>query len=331
MEIGNFGKRVILTGAGFSKPFGGRLAADVWSDLICHTSVQANARLRELLLANQNYEEVIAAVASEPFCETDYLQLEQAVLQSFSKMDYAISAATFGDGYGVNVYKFQEFLNFFSGPDAGYIFTLNQDLLLERHFYNHKRPVQRPGVPAPQGQKGTNECWFEPFRIRLSEDQIVQMWKEQATEPKATLLGHINYIKLHGSMDWRGFNRQMMIMGSGKASQIENSPLLAWYQDIFRTVVNSGQVRILAQGYSFKDEHINSILSTACTDAGAQIYIWNPALEQIKATLASTPEGRTIWSSLIGFCSDSLEVVFPGNQTDSPQYESMRSTFFRIP
>jgi hypothetical protein len=34
MDIGNFSKRTILTGAGWTRNWGGRLAAELWQDLI---------------------------------------------------------------------------------------------------------------------------------------------------------------------------------------------------------------------------------------------------------------------------------------------------------
>jgi hypothetical protein len=34
LDIGNFSKRTILTGAGWTRNWGGRLAAELWQDLI---------------------------------------------------------------------------------------------------------------------------------------------------------------------------------------------------------------------------------------------------------------------------------------------------------
>jgi len=42
MDIGNFSKRTILTGAGWSRTWGGRLAQEVWEDLIGHQNIQGN-------------------------------------------------------------------------------------------------------------------------------------------------------------------------------------------------------------------------------------------------------------------------------------------------
>ena len=66
LDIGNFSKRTILTGAGWTRNWGGRLATEVWQDLIGHRAIQRNSRLRELLLDGPSFEVALGQLQDEP-------------------------------------------------------------------------------------------------------------------------------------------------------------------------------------------------------------------------------------------------------------------------
>ena len=71
LEIGNFSKRTMLTGAGWTRNWGGRLAAEVWQDLIGHRAIQDNSRLRQLLLEETSFETALGMVEAESFTPAD--------------------------------------------------------------------------------------------------------------------------------------------------------------------------------------------------------------------------------------------------------------------
>jgi hypothetical protein len=60
MDIGNFSKCVLLTGAGWSRNWGARLAAGVWELLMDDADTAANDRLRALLLEEPSFEVALA-------------------------------------------------------------------------------------------------------------------------------------------------------------------------------------------------------------------------------------------------------------------------------
>src|ERR1700730_2224136 len=91
LDIGNFSKRTILTGAGWTRNWGGRLAAEVWQDLMGHRTVQNNARLRELLLEESSFEATLGKTQAEPFTPADRQAFEQALLDAFVAMDWEIA------------------------------------------------------------------------------------------------------------------------------------------------------------------------------------------------------------------------------------------------
>jgi hypothetical protein len=84
------------------------------------------------------------------------------------------------------------------------------------------------------------------------------------------------YIKLHGSIDWLQDDQGLLlIMGGRKAHSIAESPLLAWYQEVFRKLLTQARVRLMIIGYSFGDDHINAILTEA-VKTGAKLFIVDP-------------------------------------------------------
>jgi hypothetical protein len=161
--IGKFSKRTLLTGAGWTRNWGGQLASEVWQSILGHARVARNAALRKLLLNEPAFEAAIGITKAPPFTDSDRQDLQQAVLDTFIAMDRQIAQPT---GPWINIYKIQELLFRFwgqrnEGNSSGYLFTLNQDLFYERHLYNeHVSGAPRaalPGlVPAP-GQR-----WFRP-------------------------------------------------------------------------------------------------------------------------------------------------------------------------
>src|ERR1043165_760614 len=61
-EFGEINRHVILTGAGFSKNWGGYLGNEMWGAILSHTRVQGNKRLHGLLLRETNFEMALAEV-----------------------------------------------------------------------------------------------------------------------------------------------------------------------------------------------------------------------------------------------------------------------------
>ena len=119
---------VLLTGAGFSANWGGKLAREVNTAVARRVSNDAN--LAALLDRNPNFEEALAelqnAAARSALGAEEQLQgLEAAIVSVFDDMNAHLSVATFSFRPEVG-WMVPELLVLF---DA--IFTLNQDLLLK--------------------------------------------------------------------------------------------------------------------------------------------------------------------------------------------------------
>jgi SIR2-like domain len=275
IDIGNFSKRVLLTGAGWTRNWGGKLATEVWQDLIGSRSVQSNSRLRELLLREPSFEEALGQTLGDSFTDAARETFQQALLDVFVGMDREI--ARHDQDPWINIYKVQELVyTFWKGNvlrvDTGFIFTLNQDLWPERRLFNEIRfGVPKPILPGLSGRQ--NQQFFTSAMEIGSRDLTM----EPVDNPARTQLrGNLNLVKLHGSFNWRtAENENMMVVGTEKTAQIAAWPLLTWYSEIFKSVLSAGSVRLMIVGYGFADEHVNAVIADAIEHHDLKIFIWD--------------------------------------------------------
>lgn len=61
-----FTENILLLGAGFTKNFGGLLANEMWAHIFNHEKVQAQSRIKELMLNDFDYESIYYAVLEYP-------------------------------------------------------------------------------------------------------------------------------------------------------------------------------------------------------------------------------------------------------------------------
>jgi len=157
-----------------------------------------------------------------------------------------------------------------------YIFTLNQDLLLEHHYLNgniglqeHRKfsgwqmPGLKPVHPTasaydPAGRHVPVMMPDDPSNFRISPGQ----------QP---------YIKLHGSSNWvrQGGNR-LIVLGGGKEIEIRREPLLNWYQTEFANALNRQDAHLMIIGYSFSDTYVNNLICDAADAGGLNVFIVDP-------------------------------------------------------
>jgi hypothetical protein len=152
---------VLLTGAGFSHNWGGRLAREINTAVAMR--VEHDNHLADLLHRNPNFEEALTelqnevATSARPGIAERLQRLETAIVDAFAVMNRNLGAATFNFCAKLE-YTLPEFLVLF---DA--IFTLNQDLLLEKHYLyppeiiSRRYPEMAHGLPASH-RRNTRSC-----------------------------------------------------------------------------------------------------------------------------------------------------------------------------
>ena len=328
LEIGDFSRRTVLTGAGWTRNWGGRLAKELWQDLIGHVEVQQNERLFKLLLEEQSYEAALERVRNEPYGHQDRSGLQRALTDAFISMDREL--AQYGHHTRINSYLVQELLFRCWGLhgqriNAGYLFTLNQDLWPERYLYSSVTyGAPRPSLPGLK--VGANVPLFMTTLGPYRDELIMQPVAEPAAH--GSLIGSFNVIKLHGAFNWQSSGQDsVMIVGAGKDAQIGNSALLSWYFEIFKRVLSAGDVRLLIVGYSFADEHVNAAIATAVERHDLKVFIWDTNDDLVRS-LKDKLNGPQILNGLLSTSSRPLSEVFPGNQVETGEYRRIRDTVF---
>ena len=247
---------IMLLGAGFSKNWGGRLASEVWADVFTNGNLQGRERVRKALLKERSFEIVMEDVLTdEMYDAADRQAIITAVTSTFKDMDDLFAQSMFNIiDKTVNYGTLKHFIGKFRGS---LIVTLNQDTILEQLLQNWSIPFETPYVQQFAAPKIPDA----PSTGTLT----------------APTSGTIRVLKLHGSHTWRNsVGVPIMVVGKTKREKIAGSWLLTEYQSMFEAAVNAGGVRLLVTGYSFCDDHINEIISTAAAKHQCRVFVWNP-------------------------------------------------------
>ncbi|MCH8274510.1 MAG: SIR2 family protein [Armatimonadetes bacterium] len=262
--------RLLLTGAGWSKNWCGLLTEEFTNRLIGDKPIVADKCLHPIVREAPNFE--IALEEARRHCPAESRQtLREAVIRVFEYHDRLIRKTR----SEINIGRVEPFLRRF-GPNqdrqTGYMFTLNQDLWIERNFHNFMGEYY---VPAPTFP-GINYqiAWFDSqFRTANFDDRRIRAQVDPSADISITT--GFNIIKLHGSANWRT-NGDLVVIGDLKVSQILKTKLLTAYNERFRDLCYSGGVRIMVIGYGYDDEHINETLGLGCKHFGLRIWTYEP-------------------------------------------------------
>jgi SIR2-like domain len=283
---------ILLTGAGFSRNWGGWLASEAFEYLIGQDHI--HPRVRKLLWQHKDrggFEAVYQALkdgATNPTDQQVFRSFHMMVTGMFHTMGHGFKQALMGTSI----------LNFLVSFDA--IFTLNQDTLIELKYPSDEEIRQRSqgkfiGYETPGLQNATDQEFMPPGFYKPKNG------------PFSLMPGKQPYFKLHGSSNWTQSNTAdlMLIIGGNKSVEIAQQPLLQWYHEQFQKMIAGAQVVII--GYSFGDEHINKYLTRAATQ-GTRFFIIDPMgvdiIDKSAKGVGHIPEGPT---NLIGALMDNVD------------------------
>ena len=269
---------VLLTGAGFSRNWGGWLANEAFEYLI--GSPEIDDHIRHLLWTHKSrgggFEEALAELqqaythSKNVHARKPLADLQDAIVGMFDEMNRAFEGIQFEPQN--NKHLIGTFLDRF---DA--IFTLNQDLLLERHYLDNDLSQPRgwlrwngrttPGIkpPPPRGDRDPTP----PLARMQVPDHPANLWEQRDKQP---------YYKLHGSINWIAsvdVQTRLLIMGGNKSDEINQYPLLTWYHKQFDEYL-ARSTRLMVIGYSFSDMHINRAILKAAAKGTLRLFIIDP-------------------------------------------------------
>jgi SIR2-like domain len=265
---------ILLTGAGFSRNWGGWLATEAFEYLLGCPEINTHIHTELWKSKNQGFgfentlEELRKAFETykgEPF-ETNLRTFERMLESMFNSMNNGFKQIEFNPLFDPHTLGHpRDFIRLFlSHFDA--IFTLNQDCLLELKYNDQSlhrlsdgrwRDMYLPGV-QPVMMSGKP---FEPPGLFTPAAQTYQL--EVHRQP---------YFKLHGSSNFREGESPVLIMGGNKGPDIDKHWLLRSYRDHFAQMAGQTGTRLMIIGYSFADHHINELIEAA-VNAGAKLFI----------------------------------------------------------
>ncbi len=275
---------LLLLGAGFSRNYGGWLADELTGDIMGR--VADDTELLNCLRSQNGVESALETVRSSyerDRSNRDYqkrlFKLQDAIQQSFAEMNAAFEARGSMEFQHDPARYVQTFLARFD-----LIFTLNQDLLLERLYkpqdvnqYSGRewRGFDLPGMSYVAKDGDQDEMWIPTAGATASDPR-------PSCQP---------VVKLHGSVKWLDIDDRpsprpaewMLIMGTNKAPAIDRHEVLRRYFERFEKELAQPGTRLMVIGYSFRDTHINSAIVNA--GPGLETFIVDPTGRKVLETL----------------------------------------------
>jgi SIR2-like domain len=323
---------VLLLGAGFTRNWGGWLAVEAFEYLLGCPETVGDPRLRDLLWKHQTvggFEDALAelqlAFLQDPRRnERPLTAFQNAVTRMFDDMNRAFFA---GGNWDPDNAITRTLL---TKCDA--IFTLNQDVFLEQHYLNDNIALigargwagpQIPGMRRVPAQDVIHaNSWARSTWVPLPDNEFRV---DARLQP---------FFKLHGSSNWPDPNgRRLLVMGGGKAIEINQSPILKWYAEEFSEYLSQPNTRLMVIGYGFRDEHINDTIKRG-VDRGLRMFIISPEGAEVAMKLnptrraggiaAPTELEAVLQQALIGASRRQLREIF---RSDIVEYDKVTRFF----
>lgn len=214
---------ILLLGAGFSRNWGGWLATEAFEYLLGSPLIDDG--IRNLLWQHKTrggFESALAELQEQKskmgggIIDERLSKFQSAIIQMFNEMDDSFSGIDF---------EFQNEIEYYTGKFLARfnaIFTLNQDLLIERHYLENGDLLSVSpkwdgcGLPGMKpNSSGSEHRYLGSVMPNPNPDQFKIAPRIQP------------YIKLHGSSNWfDADSNELLVLGGNKASIIDKFPIL---------------------------------------------------------------------------------------------------------
>lgn len=239
-----------------------------------------------------------------------------------------------------NLYGFQELLTRFFGEERrdgkiGFIFTLNQDLCLERKYFSFSAPGIVGRRPKVLGLSHGRQWFSSHFDSPVSSDDYCKLPTEEDLNEKICkdLKNQpFIYVKLHGSQNWLSSDgSEQLVIGRDKLAQIKDEPILTASFEIFRRALFQPERRLLIIGYGFGDDHINNEIASAVRRSHLKVFILSPSgPDKLKETLYRKEKWKGIWKKgLSGYFPFSFKQLFAKESGPTQAMTSLVTQFFQ--
>jgi SIR2-like domain len=347
----NFCETILLTGAGYTRNFGGFLADEMWAQIFNDPDVQNSPYIKNMMIDNFDYESIYQKiirnsptlwkkvkrwVARTLTSQNENPELEKsiirnAILTAYQKLDDIVRE------WGPNIYspdtvnhtKHNEFIKRFAGDpwEIGLFFTLNQDLFVERWFKEDAK-IHLPWIEStPERAQSAAGALLDIDVIRLPTEVQLQNEGIEILSPE-----HLNYIKLHGSSNWTSSDGSLqLVIGGEKESQIGQEPILKSYFKIFEDALSRSDRRLMVIGYGFRDQHINKVIKDCVLAHNLKFYIISPSNpKKIVENINKADRSGVMIKGLSGVFNNNLAQIFPETKTNelTVAYQTIKKVYF---
>lgn len=298
----------LLSGAGFSRNWGGILAPEMFNQLIGSSLI--DDELRRILWRDRSFEDVLAALpfAGDEEGKRRHKLLLSEIVGVFNGMSQSFQRREFEFRQPPDTrYSVASFLARF---DA--LFTLNQDTLLEQKYL--------PFVSGKWAQ--TDTPGMKHLSSFVPSGALRDRYAVKEPNPSSFQIspGIQPYLKLHGSCNWVDgtAGERILIMGGQKSVRIDQFPVLSWYHQEFRTRLRQPGAKLMVIGYSFGDAHINEAILDAIKQGPLKIFLVDKEGDKVldkrnhKVTILMPPDElmELVQSRLIGISTRPLDTTF---------------------
>lgn len=335
-------KHLLLMGAGFSRNWGGWLANEAFEYLLGCPEIVADEELRLLLWTSQasgGFETALATLqrdfkrSGSATATEKLVRFQTAVERMFEDMNAGFTGRPGRLFHHEHIRSLGGFLARF---DA--IFTLNQDLLLEHDYFGGNMFVVNAvsrrnwrGCALP-GMRSDGEP--QVMKHMYADTWAFQTWRPMNPREFVIPLDLQPCFKLHGSSNWfASTGQRLLIMGGDKLQEMSLHPILVWYAEQFERMLFEGEARLMIIGYSFRDPHINDVITRAIDRAGLRIFVIDPQGSELARSLNPTnvrpvrveqPLEQAFKRALIGASRRPLTDTFG---TDAVEYKKVMRFF----
>ncbi|MFA5848220.1 MAG: SIR2 family protein [Thermodesulfovibrionales bacterium] len=259
-------KIILLTGAGFTKNFGGLLADEMWAMIFNHKEVQGSDLIRNNMLAEFNYETVYQKILDDLKADEDEKTIiKRALLSAYEYQENNWQ----NNNFFLSIdYRIINHLCEFIAKHVGLYFTLNHDLFLERKLI-HKfsgRSLHLLADPSDIGIQGSRSALPNANDLFNKQSLI----KDQLSD-----ISGLCYVKLHGSINWYDSSGKetLVIVGGNKKEKMKKEPLLNQYYELFSETLLTPGNQLLVIGYGFMDNHINEVIIRGIDKKAIKLHI----------------------------------------------------------
>lgn len=270
--------RILLLGAGFSRNWGGPLASEMNGRLLGRRQMRELPALRQAFVSriyNGGFEAALGHLQNnyaQNHSADNALMLQkgqEAIAEVFAEFDTALAQSS-GIEFQQDIrYLIRTFLVKF---DA--IYTLNVDLLLERHYLNENIALGSNGrwnggcLPGMRRLHDPVGGLPNPGRERWTVLPDDEYQVNDSVQP---------IYKLHGSVNWFDDQTQnVMVLGYDKQSAIQSQRILRRYHSEFEATLEKPDTRLMVIGYGFADEHINRVIKSRVDAGNLRMFIVDP-------------------------------------------------------